>query len=141
MIEDTQILNEIRKEWETVNQSRGMVIENTGMAFFVSHGIISSEFGSIKLASSLLLLFAFSVLERVLLQFRSEGLFKCKSNHLGYLMEASRSVLPWCAYDLIDQAREKRNNIAHRREWIHPNESYQFIDAIGLELITWKIIE
>ncbi len=140
MIRDANALNDIRCEWETVRATRELVESNIQISFFVSRGILSSDLGISKLANSLLLLFAFSVLEQALLQLRNEGQFQCNSTKLGPLMAASQNVLPWRDYPLVDQAREKRNDIAHRRDWIGQAESYKYIDAIEQELTSWKIV-
>jgi hypothetical protein len=140
MIKDANVLSDIRCEWETVRATREMVRSNVASGFVFSHGVLSAELGSIKLANSLLVLFAFSVLERVLLQLRSEGHFQSKNTMLGCLMAASQNVLPWKDYTFIDQAREKRNDIAHRRQWIGQAESQKYIDAIELELTSWTIV-
>lgn len=138
MIKDSDILNSIRSDWETVRAAREMVRSNTVWSFV--HGHVSSEFGAIKLANNLLLFFAFSVLEDVLMQLRDEHYFCCKNSKIGPLMVASRAALPWQYFDLIDEARNKRNLIAHKRQWINAIEAKKYIDAIENELILWKIV-
>ena len=140
MIKDTSVLNDIRCEWETVRFTKEMVTSNVATGFFVSHGILSADLGSIELANSLLVLFAFSVLERVLLQLRNEGQFQSTKINLGCLMAASQNALPWQDYALVDQARGKRNDIAHRRQWIGQAEGHKYIDAIEKELTLWTIL-
>ena len=133
-----QTLQEISDEWSVVRATQEMIRANIVFSF-VGGGYTSPKFRN--LTYSICLLFAFSVLEHVLLQFRDEGIFKCKSRQVGALMESSKdSVLSWENYDLVDEARERRNDIAHRRDWIEVSECLKYLDAIETELIAWEII-
>ena len=89
---------------------------------------------------SLVLLFAMSVLEDVLRQLRDEGRFASKRNEMKRLMEASRSVLPWADFTLIDEAREKRNGVAHKREFLPAGDCARYIDGIEAELVRWQVL-
>jgi len=96
-------------------------------------------------AHSLVLLFAYSVLENVLEQLREEGMFASRSANIGPMMKASKDALPWCDYTLVDtlvdQGRERRNRIAHHREFLERAEVWRYIDGIERELIGWRVLD
>jgi hypothetical protein len=140
MIKDNTALKNLRSEWETVRSIKKIIAENILSAFHTSHGFMSADSSVNKFAYSLLLLFATSVLEHVLLKLRDEGRFACDSSNLGPIMAASRTVLPWINYPLVDQARDERNKIAHEQLWIEQADCYKYIDAIEAELISWNIV-
>ena len=137
MIKDVDVLHGIQDEWETVRKTWEMASANIVWSF-VSGGHVSQEFSSV--AYSLTLLFSFTVLEHVLQQLRDERRFACKSNFIGNLMTASKNSLPWIDFALIDEARERRNDIAHRQQWIEIDDCKKYIDAIESELRGWNIL-
>jgi hypothetical protein len=93
-----------------------------------------------NLTYCLWLLFAFTVLERVLLQLRREGAFTSKSSQLGHLMEGSRKALPWSDFDLVDEARDRRNDVAHRLTVLERADTWRYVDAIETELRAWAVL-
>jgi hypothetical protein len=96
-----------------------------------------SEFTN--LCYSLIVLFAFSVLEDVLKELRLEGKFSSSKN-LGSLMKSSQAYLPWNNFGAVDSARERRNEIAHDQKLVSPTECKSFLDAIENELVTWGVL-
>ena len=138
MIIDVAVLKDVRKEWATVMATRNMIKSNIVFAF-AGGGYISPQFRS--LAHSMTLLFGFTVLEHVLVQLRDEGHFKCSSPFVGPLMDASKSNITWTNFDLVEEARTKRNEIAHNQQWIEINDTARYLDAIETELKDWAIIE
>lgn len=106
---------------------------------FAGGGYVSHDFRCV--AYSLTLLFSFTVLEHVLQQLRDEGRFTCKSNLVGNLMIASKKSLPWKDFILVDEARGRRNDIAHRQQWVEIDDCKKYIDAIENELRGWNILE
>lgn len=90
--------------------------------------------------SNLTLIFAYAVLADVLGQLRDEGEFSCPRSELGKLMEASQKVLRWVNFALVDEGRERRNDVAHRRMDFPREECRRYIKAIQQELIAWKIL-
>lgn len=139
MINDPAILAHVRAEWEAVRRSQDRVARNLASAMSGVGGVGQShEFRN--LAYALCLLFAFSVLEQVLVALRDQGTFVSKKSQLGSLMVESKGVIPWQNYDLIDQGRIKRNEIAHQQAVIERADTWRFIDAIEMELKAWKIL-
>ena len=94
MIQDEATLTELRSEWATVVVARNMVARNLAASSF-GIGSIGPSHIFRNFAYSLCLLFAFSVLEHVLLQLRDEGAFSSKTTQLGDLMHASKDALTW----------------------------------------------
>lgn len=139
MITDPVVLADLQAAWATVRSSQDRVARNlaAGSGGIGSIGV-SHEFRN--LAYALCLLFAFSVLEQVLLALRDQGTFGSQRSQLGSLMAASRAVLPWHDYPLVDQGRDSRNQIAHQRALIERAETWRFIDAIEAELRAWQIV-
>jgi len=138
MISDEHTLENIRKSWSTVRYTWEMV--RTNIVFgFATGGIQSPAFKDFSY--NLTVLFAFSVLEETLLQLRDEGRFLCKSGKLSALMEASQKAnTPWVNYALVDEGRNKRNDIAHHRMWLPSSDCLKYVDAIEAELIRWNIV-
>lgn len=99
---------------------------------------VSHEFRNV--AYSLWVLFAFSVLEHALLQLRDEGVFASRKSNLEALMLGSRAALPWQDYAIVDKARNRRNDVAHRRAMLERAESWKYVSAIERELKAWRII-
>ena len=92
------------------------------------------------LSHSLVLLFAFSVLEDLLKQVRKEHELKCRSQ-LKAMMEASQSVLRWTDFGTVDKGRECRNHLAHEQKVPPREESQKYINAIEREFIAWEILD
>ena len=139
MIRDAVILQQSRDEWGNVRLSQARVKTNLAAA---SRGIIGGipvSFGFRDYCHGLTLLFGFSVLENVLRQLR-EGHFPCPGWMVGPLMTASRGVLPWVDYPLVEAAKDARNDIAHRRTTIPRAETWKYLDALEAELLAWGIL-
>ena len=56
-------------------------------------------------------------------------------------MSSSQSALPWQNYALVDEARNRRNDIAHRREIFERGDCWKYVDAIEVELRKWRIVQ
>lgn len=137
MIQDQSVLQNVRAEWAFVRRAQNMMA--LGHNASIVGGFPTTE--DFKNASySLCLLFAFSVLERVLIQLRDEGMFNCTSGQVGTLMAASRSNLAWVNFALVDEAREARNKVAHHYRWPERRDCWRYLDAIEAELKAWQII-
>ncbi len=137
MIADPIVLQEVRDSWETVRESRNVIVGNMNSASMVGRPP-ASEFRD--LCFNLLLIVAFSVIEDVLRQLRDEGKFSCKDHRLKPLMKSSRPYLPWLDFDLIDKGREHRNESAHQRVFLAHAECRKYIAAIEAELVAWGVL-
>src|SRR5439155_17739054 len=64
------------------------------------------------------LVLVYCTLDDALGQFITEGTVICKKKNrcfnLGDKMEAAKTTIIWKNYDLVDQGREARNDVAHR---------------------------
>lgn len=139
MIKDNSRLEEIRKEWHTVRLSQAKIKTNLNAASFSLTG--SAITGTFRdLCYSLLLPFAYSVLEHTFQQLKEEGSFSCESNRFNKLMKGSKSALSWKDYDLVYEGMKRRNEFAHEQKTIPRKDTWKYIDAIENELITWKIL-
>lgn len=138
MVKDQAKLGNIRASWETVRIVQEKVRANLNAAMVIPVLPQTDEFRN--LVHSLVLIYAFSVLEDTLLQLRDEGLFACRGRELKRLMEDSKEVLPWVDYAKVDTGRDKRNGVAHRRQYIPRAECWDYIDVIENELVAWKVL-
>lgn len=55
-------------------------------------------------------------------------------------MEASKTRLPWINYELVDEGKDKRNQVAHEAKHISIEECIKYINAIEEELKNWNIL-
>ena len=138
MIADKYVKQDLRESWSTVLSTKEMVKANIVWAF-AGGGYTSKQFRD--LSFNLTLLFGFSVVERALTQMRDEGKFNSASSQLSTLMEKSKNKIPWINYDLIDEARNIRNDIAHKQQWIEQSECFRYLDGIEMELINWGVLK
>ena len=138
MIQDPEELAGIRDAWSFAVTASISV----SVAFDKSLPMLNfPQRRAVELAHNATLLFAFSVLEKALLQLQNEGHFKCKSTNLGPLMEASRKVLPWQDFEEVNAARERRNTVAHQNQILSSVQCWDDIATIRDELIAWGVIE
>ena len=137
MITDAMVLNEVREGWEFVRESRNLIVGNCNVATFT---VGFNQAGIRNLCFNLLLASAFSVLEEVLRQVRTEGKFVSKKDQLAYLMSSSRGTLPWSNYDFIDKARNERNLSVHQRKYMSHEQCRDYIAGIERELVAWGVL-
>jgi len=87
------------------------------------------------------LVLAFSVLEQVLEELVTEGAVpKPEARSLYHRMVASKEVLPWQDYALVDAGRLERNALAHKAQLATKANCKRFIDAIEDELKAWQVL-
>ena len=67
-------------------------------------------------------------------------MFASKDDKLKEMMKKSRHILPWQDYATVDEGREKRNGVAHRREILERASCWKYLDAIEAELVSWGIV-
>jgi len=137
MIADPVSLQDAQNGWEYVRATRNVIVGNCNAASF-RWGFNQS--GIRNICFNLLVASAFSVLEEVLGQLRSEGVFASPRDNLATLMTQSRAVLPWLDYPLIDAARRARNQSIHSRNYLPHAQCRDYIAAIERELHAWGIL-
>ena len=137
MITDKQAMIDAVSGWLTVRKMQDMTQKNIVWAF-ASGGYTSPEFRS--LPYNLALVFAYGVLDDVLRSLKDEGVISPKKSGLKAFMDASRTILPWVDFDLVDKGREERNKLAHELTVVPLNDCLKYTDAVGVELKAWKII-
>lgn len=139
MITNTQSLQSIRQSWNSVRIYEAMIDTHTNAPAFSPFGFVgAARFAN--LCYSLIVLFAFSVLEDVLTELHSEGKFPSRSTHLGALLNASKAYLCWQNFAAVDSARIRRNEIAHDQKSVSPAECKASLAAIEDELVAWGIL-
>lgn len=134
MLKDCARQVEFQKEWNYVREFQCNLQAHLNAANGATHKLR-------EVTHNILLLFAFSVFENVLLQLKHEGTFTSKDNKLGSLMHGSKNNLTWVNFKLVDEAREKRNGITHDKNIISRKDCWEYIDAIENELFGWGVTE
>lgn len=134
MIEDPEMLVEIRATWNGVGILRGKIQRS----FFASRG---KSFTAANIAHNLPFMQVLVVLNDVLEVLAKEGQFNCRSRSLGTLLIAAKDELEWVDYEAISEAKERRNGVAHRGEFLPRGECWKHIDTVKAELIAWGIID
>lgn len=128
----------ITESWRTVRIVEAQIQTNTGNTIY---SLIPHATGFARVAESLLLVFAVSVLEDSLRGQCQEGAFASRRKELSPLMRASRPHLKWQDFDAIDRIRELRNSIAHRRIFLSEGECRHALNAIARELLVFGVLE
>lgn len=139
MIQDPTMFQNLRQEWHAVRDTQSMVQRHLNAAASSGGLGVAVNLTLRDVCHSLVILFAFSVLEEVLTQLRDEGNFTSGSQ-LGALMHASKSVIPWVDFNLVDKARQERNKVAHDQKILPRGDCWKYIDAIEAELLEWGIL-
>ena len=139
MIQDKAHRVNYQKEWNSVREFQNRIQANlnaSGMMFGTgtTHAIRD-------ISHNLVFLFAFSVFEDVLKQLKAEKYFTADNEKLGHLMHKSKDCLPWQDFPVVDEARLKRNSIAHDQTILPRDDCWQYIDAIENELVQWGTIK
>ncbi len=133
MIKDPDTLIEIRASWNGVEILRGKIQRS----FLASGG---KSFTAANAAHNLPFMQALAVLNDVLEASAKEGRFKCGSRFLGPLLEAAKSELDWVDYDVISEAKERRDGVAHRGELLPRADCWKHIDIVKAQLVAWGIL-
>ena len=135
MIRNRQAKSEIAQDWRVV---RKLCAGSHRQSFLPGFGYISET----RPADSynLPLVLAYAVLDLVLRELRDQGEFTCKAWQLGKKMAASQNALPWQDYDLVNNGRDARNDLAHQAKLLSKADCLRFIDAVESELKAWSIV-
>jgi len=139
MIQDKVKQATYQKEWNSVREFQNRIQANlnaSGMMFGTGATHVIRD-----ISHNLVLLFAFSVFEDVLKQLKEEKYFTSDNNQLGNLMHKSQNYLPWQNFTFVDEARERRNEIAHDQTIFPRGDCWKYIDAIENELVQWGVIK
>jgi hypothetical protein len=134
MIKCPQALQNAQAAWEAVRLAQSRVKINLNSAMLQT----SHEFKNF--AYNLVLVFAYAVLEDVVRQLQDDGVVPSQRKRFKDLLADSQSVLPWRDFTSVDQGRERRNDIAHRRVFIERADCWLYIDKIEDELIAWGVV-
>lgn len=135
MIKDKTVLEIIRMDWDYARSRRDFIMRQA--AFTGIGGIVPIRL--MDFANNLGLVFAYSVLQEILQQLCDEKYFSSKGSSLGFLMENSKTVLPWVDFAFVNEGRKKRNDIAHKQKELPRGECWKYIEAIEKELVAWGI--
>jgi len=136
MISDQQILGEIERTWRTIDHllfamkasSKPWIVGDFGGT------IIPEQFCNFPLV------LAYSTLDIVLNELVSQGVFACPRWELGAKMFASRTVLQWRDYALVERGKSARNDLCHEATTVPRTEIIEYTDAVRTELKAWAIL-
>ncbi len=135
MIDDPQTKSEIAQDWRGVRK----LCESSHRQWVSWGGSVINETRP-EDSYNLPLVLAYAVLDRVLRELRDQGEFTCKAWQLGKKMAASQNALPWQDYDLVNDGRVARNDLAHQAKLLSKADCLRFIDAVESELKAWGIV-
>lgn len=139
MIKDGAKKKDIEEEWDGVRMFQSKIQAHLNASGGM--GGVGSTHQLRNISHNLTLLFAFSVLEKTLVQLASEGVFKgSKYDSLKKLMNTSKKSISWVNLPLVHSAREDRNKVAHHKKILERGDCWKYIDAIEAELLSWKVI-
>ncbi len=132
------MLQDVVDNWKftRLSQERFSAALMSGAVFGAFPGLHTA----LNMAGNIILLYAYSVLDQALRQLKEEGHFKPQGSGLKAHMDASKPVLNWVNFVLVDEGRERRNKIAHEQQFLERVDCWKYINAIEAELISWKIL-
>lgn len=134
MIRNKKISRALARDWKGVRLTLALVRSNMSGAFSAGG---TTRFAD--LSYGLILPFAFSVLQRVLMELRDEKVFPCESNTLESLMQCSKHALPWVDYRTIRMGSEVRDDFAQNQKIPATATTWKYVDAIEAELVAWNV--
>ncbi len=136
MISDQQILDDIQKTWGTIDRLLFAMKAS-------SKPWILGPFGGTTIPEqfcSFPLVLAYSTLDTALGELVSQGRFACKQRELGAKMFASKNILPWQDYGLVERGKSARNDLCHGAIMVPRREIIEYTDAVRTELKAWAIL-
>ena len=136
MIRDTDSLKQTQAAWHSVRRFQAMVKANIAGGM---DGLQSWKFGDA--AHSLVLIFAYAVLEDCLRIIQDEQQIATTGPSLQKLLKACKSRLPWKDFAAVEAGHALRNRIAHDQHIAPRAESWQYVDAIEAELLGWHVLD
>ncbi len=129
---------ELQEEWAGVVKMRDQM-KTVVTVTFAGGALTGTRLRSIIF--NLPLLLAFDVLKQTLAKAKAEKLFKCKGDSLGALMDCAGQTLEWTNWKKMDEAKDRRNEIAHDGALFDQKQCLKDIDSIENQLSAWKIID
>ncbi len=128
--------DDIKSAWATVQK----------LAYKMSRArIAGGSFGAVMInetpsdeLTNLPFVLAYAVLHDALAALDTKGVWA--SLKLAKKMKASRAHLPWINFDLVDEGRDKRNDLAHESKLLSRADCLRYIEAVGVELKAWGCI-
>ena len=136
MIRDRKMKLEIAQDWRGV---RKLCKASHRQWMVPGSGMINEQ--RPEDSYNLPLVLAYGVLDHVLNELHDQRAFTCKRKKpgLGEKMGSSK-LLPWQNYDLVDNGRVARNDLAHQATLSNKADCLRFIDAIESELKAWGVV-
>lgn len=140
MIQNPQVLEEVRLSWQGVTALRRRV-QGVNLIAFAQGSSAVPLLNPEEICFNLLLVHAAAVLNDVLEQLRDEGAFVGKGRDLRRLLEQSRGSLQWLDYARMEQMLAARNDTAHRGVLHSKPVCVGFLADIENQLRGWMVIE
>jgi hypothetical protein len=138
LISDPAVRAELASEWDGVVRMRERMQTLVTGTFAFGAGITAPGVASV--VYNLPLLLAFDVLRQVLLAARDQGLFSCRSNHVGPLMDAGERAIPWLEWAELRAGVRRRNEVAHDGKLLSSVECIADIDRVKRQLAEWGVV-
>lgn len=137
MIVDNIVLQEIQADWVGVRSNLNKTIFDS----FRNRLLIPPPQEIRILQGNISIILAYGVLQKVLKTIKDQNIFNSQSDKLGDLMKGSKDVIAWSGYGVVDEGRNKRNNLAHEAQIIRSwSDIIKYINTIELNLKGWGII-
>lgn len=140
MITDSAKKNDINQQWASIrllcrDSHRQAAVGGAG-------GIVEVNETRPESFYNLPFVLAFAVLDEVLKILIDEGKVQCqrKNPYLGEKMDASKGVLPWQNYALVERGKAARNDLAHEAKLLSKSQCIAFIDGIEADLKAWGVL-
>ena len=140
MIKDAEDRESIVAQWKTVRRYEAMMKTNT-LGAFADGALLTPDF--LNGCNTLVCIFAFAVLERVLRILLREGACpEPPEGRTGFkaLMNSSQTALPWVDFALVAEGRDERHKAAHGLKIIPRADCWRYINAIERELVAWGVL-
>jgi hypothetical protein len=93
-----------------------------------------------RVAYNLPLVLAFEALREALVSARDAGLFVCRSDYPGPLMDAARDALPWIDWQALRDGLRRRNRVAHDGELYGADQCIEDVERVEAQLTAWGVI-
>jgi hypothetical protein len=133
MIKDSQAKTHLNQSWAAIRKLCG-----SGHVFWTRGAAISVR--TPDSTFNLPFVLAYAVLDQCLNVLISEGTIVCKDWKLGVKMAASKDILPWVDYPLVDDGRSVRNAVAHEAILATKEDCLKFVNAIEAEFKAWGVL-